>query len=257
MVEIEGDSENDLSMDMKVLERELLDRLDPSIRHHMRKAGLSILENTYTGFDTEFTNIDVSMNTLISTQLAATTRSYLRVPRVLSYSISTIDVKSNKLLKMGKTFSVFNYAKLESSIQMSLQEIKAIKYGKYDEALVILNESLKQVKGLRYFESDEHTLFSFPRSTIQPYIKVSNSMSFSEVIKTSTCITKPYKDQTYCLILDLIREIYSQNFSMVEGKDKLLEEIYLRFSEYSGVSELAERSDNQLTPIIEGIGAVE
>ena len=70
-------------------------------------------------------------------------------------------------------------------------------------------------------------------------------------------ITKPYKDQTYCLILDLIREIYSQNFSMVEGKDKLLEEIYLRFSEYSDVSELAERSDNQLTPIIEGIGGVE
>ena len=187
MVEIEGDSESYLLMDMKVLECELLERLDPSICHHMCKASLSILENTYTGFDMEFTNIDVSMNTLISTQLATTTRSYLRVPRVLSYSISTIDVKSNKLLKMGKTFSVFNYAKLESSIQMSLQAIKSIKYRKYDEVLVTLNESLKQVKGLRYFESDEFSLFSFPRSTIQPYIKVSNSMTFSEVIKTSTC----------------------------------------------------------------------
>jgi hypothetical protein len=40
-------------------ERNLLGRLDSSIRYHKRKQGLRIVKNTYTGFDTEFNNVDI------------------------------------------------------------------------------------------------------------------------------------------------------------------------------------------------------
>jgi|ERR1700679_2223179 hypothetical protein len=105
----EENTKNDLVTDLRVRERVYFSRLDPSIRHHMRKSGISLVKNTYVGFDTEFNNHDIKTNSLVSTQLAITTKLYAKLPKVLRYSISKVDVEQNKLHRVKTKSTNFNY----------------------------------------------------------------------------------------------------------------------------------------------------
>lgn len=36
--------------------------------------------------------------------------------------------------------------------------------------MLVLNERFKLIKGFKYYETQDYTMFSFPRSAIQPFI---------------------------------------------------------------------------------------
>jgi len=158
----------DLISDLKEKERELYGRLDPSIRHHIVKRGLSIKENIYVGFDTEFTNIGVETNSLLSSQLAVTTKTYVQIPRIEKYTTSNMDAKTNRLIPQQTNSSNFNYSKIEMSIQICIAKIRKIKYCENDLGMLILSECFKLIKGLSYVEKEDYTIFTLPRSVIQP-----------------------------------------------------------------------------------------
>lgn len=236
----------DLVADLKSLELEIYGRLEPSLRKQIQKRGLSIKANTYIGFDTEFTRKDSETNTLISTQLAVTTKTYVQIPKNTSYSLSTLDVKSNKVLKIVKSSKVLNYSKIETSLQMCIREVRKIKYGKIDESMLVLTECLRLIQGLSYDEKDDYIVFSLPRSVIQPYIHFGTSYSFKEIIDVSASISKPFLEATNKILMDLITSISDNKFSLIEGKDKLLEEIYKKYGGYQTIAELGKNSDKPL-----------
>lgn len=160
----------DLLTDLKREECTLLDKLDPSIRYYIRKSGINIIKHAYIGFDTEYTKKTDLENTLVSAQLAIASRLYIKVPKSTLYEISSFDVERNKVEKQSKGSGILNLGKVETSIQLLLQQIKQIKYGNYDESMVIITECFKQIQGVKYCEGDENVTFSLPRSAIQPYI---------------------------------------------------------------------------------------
>lgn len=80
----------------------LFSRLDPSIRHFLRRPGISIFQNTYSGFDSEFTNKDIGSNQLVSVQLAVSTKTYLKLPRVRSYQLASLEIKNNLIIPINK-----------------------------------------------------------------------------------------------------------------------------------------------------------
>lgn len=72
-----------MKTDFQLFSKELSKNLDRSIRHKLRKQGLTISQNIYTGFDTEYTSLaeyPVALNKLLSAQLAVTTRTRLKLP---------------------------------------------------------------------------------------------------------------------------------------------------------------------------------
>lgn len=71
--ESDTDTETDFYFNLTELERVLLARLDVAIRQHLRKIGVSIIENSYIGFDTEYYNEDFKSNVLVSSQPAQLT----------------------------------------------------------------------------------------------------------------------------------------------------------------------------------------
>lgn len=236
----------DLVTDIESQAREIFARLDPSVRHHLQRRGISLKQNVYIGFDTEFKKQDVESNTLLSAQLAITTKTYVHIPKKQSYKISILDEKSNMLQKIRTKASVFNYAKIETSIQMSISEIRKLKYENNDETLLVLNECFKLIKGISYFEKDDFTIFSLPRSVIQPYIHFGNTFSFKTLIEISSGIAKPYLDQSSKKIMSLLQIISENKFKTIEGKDKLLEAIFKVFNGYTEIEELAVNSSNPL-----------
>ena len=233
--------------DFLVKEKELYGKMDPSIRHHLQKRGLSIKENTYIGFDTEFTKSSLETNCLVSAQIAVTTKSYIKIPRVRRYQVSTVDEKTNKLIILSNNTTKFNYAKIEESIQKCIDEIRLIKYSRSDGEMLILSECLKMIKGLSYYEQDDYTTFSLPRSVIQPYIYYGNSFSLKEILEKSSTLAKKYLDESNGIIMDLIRTITKKDFSFKDGKDKLIGAIHQVFSDYSQVEAIGYGFDKPLT----------
>jgi len=73
---------NDELEEIDYILSDLKSRMDPFIRFKMQKRGISIVQNIYSGFDTEFELIsyEKSQNKLISLQLALTTKTYLKIP---------------------------------------------------------------------------------------------------------------------------------------------------------------------------------
>jgi hypothetical protein len=198
------------------------------------------------GFDTEFTKVGYETNKIVSSQLAVSTKTYIFLPRCEGYKLSRVDEESNKLIFLTTTSSSFNYKKIELSVQSCVNRIRELKYGKYDLSLMILSECLKVIKGVNYFEQDDFTVFSLPRSRIQPYIKLSDCFSYSELIKVAYTISNPVLKQTTSLIKSLISDVIQKSFSLEEGKDKMLESIYSVYHTYPFFLKQIEESDTVL-----------
>jgi hypothetical protein len=229
----------DLILDLRSLERDLYERLDPSIRHRIMKRGVSIKQNIYIGFDTEFTKSakDVNRNTLVSAQLAVNTRSYIQIPLNPPYTLSSLDGK-NKIVPIDKRSTGFNYSKVETSIQLGIARVRRIKYEENDGCLLILTETLRLVKGLSYKESSDWIVFSLPRSIVQPYIHFGKSFSFKQLLQISSRIANPPLKSGTQSLLDLIKAISAEKFSLKDGKEKLIEVISNRFKNYDEIEKL-------------------
>lgn len=80
----------DILSDLENLRDSLIAVLDPYLRVQMQKKGITITQNAYVGFDTEYDLIDQQkcLNKLVSVQLAVQTRTYIKLPRYKTYDIS-------------------------------------------------------------------------------------------------------------------------------------------------------------------------
>ena len=50
---------SDLIEEYKVLIKVVMSKMEPSIKHKIQKGGITVIHNTYKGFDTEYQNIDL------------------------------------------------------------------------------------------------------------------------------------------------------------------------------------------------------
>jgi len=114
-------------------------------------------------------------------------------------------VDKNKLYRVKTKSDKFNYSKVETSIQGLIKKTTNNKQTKVmlyctvtmKSQFFILNEALKLIKGLNYYDSEEDfTSFLWPHSAIQPYIKIGKTCSLRELLETASSVT-----------LDQIREV--------------------------------------------------
>ena len=221
------------------LEKVLYDRLDSSIRFYLQKRGVSIQTAVYTGFDTEYNQKDSVNTKLVSSQIAVVCKSKIQIPKLEAYQLSRLDTETNKLVMISKSSSVFNYAKVETSIRHCIQAIRQIKCGKYDTMLKVFVESFKLVRGVSYFEGDDSVVFSLPRSIIQPYIKIDDKFTFKELLESSSAISQPVCQTQIDTIMEILHRASSKNLTFAEGKDKVIEELYKLFETYDNVLKMS------------------
>lgn len=243
--------------DLKVLEQDIYTMLDPSIRHHIQKLGISLKENTYIGFDTEFIKKDLELNEMVSAQLAVTTKTYVVIHKTNAYCISHIDETSNRVVKQQTSSIDLNYKKIEMSIQQVITAIRKLKYSQHDLSMLSLIESLKVIKGLEYTEQEDKIVFSLPRSIIQPYIHYGNTFSLKEIIQVSSGIAKDHQSKSYSVLMSLIRMISRSDITQIIGQENMESELIKRYSEYAEITALDSRYEDRLpllSEVVEDIG---
>jgi hypothetical protein len=243
------DVEPDLISSFKNKADILLSRVDSSIQHHMRKQGIRISQNSYLGFDTEFNQIEMCKNKLISAQLAISSKLQIKLPLNQKYTLSMLDVESNKLHRVKNTSDEFNYKKVETSIQYLIQQIRSIKFGCYDENMTVLAECLKEIRGMSYCETNGSIIFTVPNTPIQPYICFNSSFSLKELMKVATSISTAQISPRLKTVLQLIKTICSRNYTLKNGKDNFYDQVSPFTSNYAEIEDFASESEKCLVLI--------
>jgi hypothetical protein len=200
--------DSDLMANLQVLSKDIFSKIDPSIRVKIQKRGISVIQNIYTGFDTEYKNIDLKYNKLVSVQLAINTKSLLKIPKYSEYELSTLNTLTGEVYKVDKSKKDFNFFMVEKAINRCINEIRFLKYKSNDSSISILIEGLIRLN-FPYMETDDNFVFSFPRTPIQPFIYYDEGQgcSFEDMVNQSNLIGEPYLKEDYERIIDLIKNI--------------------------------------------------
>lgn len=156
----QSETQSDIQSDLEHLQKVIYKLIDPSVRKYIQKRGISIIKNTYAGFDTEYKNIDDKTNKLLSVQIATSTKIIIKLPLTPSYKLSTVDTVTNKsYVKFYPSFDPnketgFDFGRMEDLLRTLTHEIRELKYSGYDYSIATLIDGLKRT-GLKSMSTTE------------------------------------------------------------------------------------------------------
>jgi hypothetical protein len=90
------DDVEELLLELEFYRDELLSRMEQYLKTQFRKKGISVLQNTYCGFDTEYVP-GYSVNELVSVQVACQDRTVVKIPLYHPYDISYVNPLSSEV----------------------------------------------------------------------------------------------------------------------------------------------------------------
>jgi hypothetical protein len=131
--------------DLQVMKEAFKSRLEQYLKVQIQRRGITLIENTYTGFDTEYQLEDLKKfkNKLISIQTAVQRRTILKMPLYHPYDISYVDPLSSSISDTYKSKVNSNNSykyKFVESVDLG-PESRSQKRTKFKE-LELLNNSL-------------------------------------------------------------------------------------------------------------------
>ena len=246
---LEEVGEVDSILDFIATERALHKRLDPAIKQLLLKRGITLIQNIYTGFDTEYKSTEIGVNQLLSCQMAITTKTYVKIPKKLTFSISKIDVAKDIIRKHHHNSELFYFNKIEIVVQNYISTIRSWKYGTHDDSMLIFSECLKKIKGFTTYESDDFVTFGLPRSVIHSYICYVKSYSFKNMVDYSNKIGDGYLENTHSMVIELLQTISKRKFIVALGLQNLSQQISSFFGNYTKFEELNVQN-KELLPVV-------
>jgi len=91
------DESLELLEDLECCKVDLLSRMDQYLKMQIQKRGITVIQNTYAGFDTEYVIKEGDLNELVSAQVAVYERTILKIPLYHAYNISYINPLSSEV----------------------------------------------------------------------------------------------------------------------------------------------------------------
>ena len=217
-----NEGQADLYTDYINMSKELLHKLDPSIRTKLSKRGISISHNIYTGFDTEYSNINSVSNKLLSIQLSVSSRTLVQFPFVKEFDYNEIEILTGKeYAKFGDKYTTIeniDWFWIKNYINSTISYIRFLKYANYDDSLDNLVIGLRDDK-YKYVEKDNSIVFVFDRSPIKQYFKVCDSFRLVDVVNISYNLVEKNFSEDRKNIGDILEKI-SKRVDLELSKNK-------------------------------------
>lgn len=217
------EKDSDFISDFKALNKNLFSKIDPSIRRKLQKRGITLTENIYTGFDTEYKNIDSTKNHLLSVQMVVNSHTFIKIPKYTKYVLSTLEAlteKSHIIKKSEAEKESIKYDKIENSINIMIDSIRSLKFCQNDFSMTILVKGLKH-KGYNYIEQEDAYIFSMPLTPMERYIYYNDNnqgFTFKEMVIQSNKLGEPQLDLSYNkLMFDLIDISHTNKTLLIEN----------------------------------------
>lgn len=116
--------------------------IEPSIRKKTHKRAIGIMRNTYTGFDTEFENINTKYNNLLSVQVAVCSELTVRVPIYTPFELHSVDTLSGEKYEKPLKYKAIREPVINNLIDERVKCIRHTKLGNNDIFMTYLTNLL-------------------------------------------------------------------------------------------------------------------
>lgn len=214
----------DKSSDFENLGKKLLQTLDPSIREKLQKRGISVIQNVYTGFDTEYhlKSEEKYLNHLLSVQLAVNTRLIVKLPKYTDFKLAYVHPLTSEVLPVAKNPKL---STIESSINLCIKTIRTLKFNTNDAVVNHIIQTLKKQEGIKYFEDKSSYVFGFPHTEPKTSIYFNDSnlgYSFEEMVRTSNSLSIETLNKSYYAFIGLLKNDFENQTSMVSKETEKL-----------------------------------
>lgn len=210
-------------LDLKVMGSDVRNGLESYIKLGLKKGGLTILQNTYTGFDSEYQYLDGNRNKLLSVQLGTCFRNILKLPTpVDSYENKGINSFSGAMYKLNSKNPKLNLNLIKEMISSNIIQVRKMLYPFYDESIKKLVYGLNDL-GITNINKGEYTYFLFDKGIFRTWFKsdVEKGVSLVDLVKKSDEMTKSDREEALKKLFDLLIKIFHSN---EESKDKKQED---------------------------------
>lgn len=218
----------DLLADLECLNYSLSETLDPFLKVQIRKRGVSIIQNIYTGFDTEYEIIDEgkNLNKLISIQIALQTRTLVKVPLNSIQDISYVHPLTSEITNFYKP-KTFNWKASDDCSEKTINEMSLIndnlkyymkiyrdlKYTSRDLITASIIEEFHKLEKVTFFEDvkNDQIIFALPLSeTKTKLIYPEKDYSMRELVELSGSLASEALANSYNdLISQLAQNVIS------------------------------------------------
>lgn len=202
---------DDTLEDIKVLCNEKKNTLESYIRLSLSRGGISINQNIYTGFDTEYVNVSEEENELLSVQLMVTSRLVLKFPRVLDfYEVCGVNTVTNEVYTLNQVNKYIDLDYVNENMNLRIKFLRSILYPGFDDSISKLIKGLKEM-GVKSIIKDECTYFMFEKGLLKSWFTtdVSKGVSLVSLINKSNEMTYEELDIQTNKLWDLLKEIFS------------------------------------------------
>jgi hypothetical protein len=186
---------DDLITDLNVLKSNLLNQIDPLVRHNFRKSGITVTLNTVVGYDSEYCilNEAKNLNKMLSAQLVLNNRIIVKAPLYVPFTMGSMHTLTSDIYTYET--EVFINKRLESNINNVLVYIKELELNPYIEVLDSITRGLKSVKSVTTVHQDHKQCvnYVFPLSeNISKFILLGDEgYSFDRLMKDVTAMVNP------------------------------------------------------------------
>lgn len=212
------EDEDDISL-LSTLKGDVFSRLDQYIKVQLQKRGITIIENTYAAFDTEFELEDSKkhLNTLLSVQTAVQARTLVKVPLYREYDISYVHPLTSEMSSIFKnkidskhpyiyTFTPPSYSSkkegrpapreiviLNNSLKKIIKSTRDLLFPSMIDATASIVDSLKSIEGATHFDDlkRDQAVILLPLSELETSVEIapeiSSTFSLSRLLAMSKC----------------------------------------------------------------------
>lgn len=152
--------------ELQVMNKHLLSKLDNSIKRHFQKTGITVSNNIYAGFDTEYKNINSKLNKLLSVQVSVLGNFNIKVPSLQTvYEFGQLDIDSNKFYTHEPKGKTLNYDLIKTLIQ---DAVNFNKHNSFSYYISYINKLLVKMinSNLSYKVKDGFYHFRMPMTKI-------------------------------------------------------------------------------------------
>lgn len=198
--------------DFDNLGRRIYTLLDPSIRSIIQKRGISIIQNVYTAFDTEYHLLDESkqLNHLLSVQLASNTRLLVRLPAYNDFKMSYVHPLNSMVFPKHESPKL---KIVESSINRCVKFIRNLKFKDNDKIIGIIIKSLRENRDLKFFldKEKECYVFAFPHTKTNSFVYFNDSnagYSFKEMVLQSDTLSEKSLRDSYLSFITFLKDFF-------------------------------------------------
>lgn len=207
--ELYSEIESDEIVDMKILLCKLERMLDPTIARRLRKVGITITQNVYVGYDTEYELSDVkkNKNELLSTQIAGNSRIIVKLPHEVPFKVEYLHPLTSEVIPKNSSGDT-DLQRILRSIDTNITNFRDKKYAKYKEFLNHLSTQLnsERIPEIKHFVNEDKSIFILPLTKMEVFFKLTGEYNFNELLKDCEVLMNPTIENNSMNLMRIINE---------------------------------------------------